>query len=31
MGGVTTSYVVAVLGLPQVIVETTGGETTRYL
>jgi len=29
--GVTTSYVVAVLGLSQVLVETTGGQTTRYV
>ena len=31
VNGVTTTYVVAVLGLPQVIVETTGGETTHYV
>jgi hypothetical protein len=29
--GVTTTYVVAVLGLSQVLVETTDGETTRYV
>jgi len=29
--GVTTTYVVAVLGLSQVLVETTGGQTTRYV
>ena len=28
--GVTTSYVVAVLGLSQVLVETTGGQSTWY-
>jgi hypothetical protein len=31
VNGVTTTYVVAVLGLSQVLVETTGGETTRYV
>jgi len=29
--GVTTTYVIAVLGLPQVLVETTGGQSTAYL
>ncbi|MBN1657252.1 MAG: hypothetical protein JXA93_02570 [Anaerolineae bacterium] len=29
--GVTTNYVVAVLGLSQVLVEMTGGSTTRYV
>ena len=29
--GETTSYVVAVLGLSQVLVETTGGESIVYL
>ena len=29
--GVITTYVVAVLGLPQVVVETTGGSSTAYL
>jgi len=29
--GVATSYVVAMLGLSQVLVETTGGQTTRYV
>jgi hypothetical protein len=29
--GVTTTYVVALLGLPQVLVETTGGSSTAYL
>jgi len=29
--GVTTTYVIAVLGLPQVVVETTGGSSTAYL
>lgn len=27
----TTTYVVAVLGLPHVLVETTGGQSTAYL
>jgi hypothetical protein len=31
VNGVTTTYVVAVLGLSQVLVETTGGDTIRYL
>jgi len=29
--GVSTTYVVAVLGLSQVLVDTTGGQTTRYV
>jgi YD repeat-containing protein len=29
--GVTTTYVVAVLGLSQALVETTDGEMTRYV
>jgi hypothetical protein len=29
--GVTTTYILAVLGLPQVLAETSDGETTRYL
>ncbi|HSJ53123.1 MAG TPA: RHS repeat-associated core domain-containing protein, partial [Anaerolineae bacterium] len=29
--GVTTTYVVAILGLSQVLVETTGGQTTWYV
>jgi RHS repeat-associated protein len=29
--GVTTTYIIAVLGLPQVLVETTGGQSTVYL
>ena len=29
--GVTTTYVIAILGLPQVLVETTGGNSTAYL
>ena len=31
INGVTTTYVIAVLGLPQAIVETTGSETIRYV
>jgi hypothetical protein len=29
--GVTTTYVIALLDLPQVVVETTGGSSTAYL
>jgi len=29
--GVTPTYVIAVLGLPHVLVETTGGQSTAYL
>jgi RHS repeat-associated protein len=29
--GVTTTYVIAILGLPQVLVEITGGNSTAYL
>jgi len=29
--GVTMTYVIAVLGLPHVLVETTGGQSTAYL
>ena len=29
--GVTTTYVITVLGLPHVLVETTGGQSTFYL
>jgi RHS repeat-associated protein len=31
VNGVTTTYIIAVLGLPQVLVETTGGQSTVYL
>jgi RHS repeat-associated protein len=31
VNGVTTTYIIAVLGLPQVLVETTGGQSTAYL